>query len=75
VRKFPVALLELDEADPEFVHVDQRGRSPKFCIEQLDGDRCYFVLKSDAETFIAFHGLAAVSDHEMEKLRRTDGHL
>ena len=74
VHKYPVALLEFGEADPEFSHVDGRGRSPRFSVELVDGDRFYFPSAADAERFMALHGLAGVSDEEMEEARKAGGH-
>ena len=74
MHKYPVALLELDETDPEFSHVDRRGRSPRFSVELVDGDRFYFPSASGAESFMDLHGLIGVSDEELEQARKDGGH-
>ena len=65
----PVALLQLDESDPEYNLVDSQGRSPRFSVEQVDGDKYCFTSRQGAEGFMAIHGMESVSDNDMKKLR------
>lgn len=67
----PVALYQLDPSDKEYHLKDSDGRSPRFLIEQLDGDRFCFPTREDAEEFMSIHGMHPVSTEEMDRLRRT----
>ena len=66
---FPVAIFQLDADYPEFHHQDGMGRSPRYMIEQLDGDRFFFTTREAANDFAAVHGMEAVSDNQMTRLR------
>lgn len=66
----PCALFELDESDKEYNLQDDRGRSPRYLVEQLDGDRFCFPSREDAEEFMGIHGMHPVSSEEMDRLRK-----
>lgn len=68
-KQYPVRLLQLDNTDAEFKFKDKHGWQPRFAVEQIDGDRYYFVTQPDAELFIRRHGMAAVDNREFKKIR------
>ena len=81
----PVGFFKLDPPDEIVVFVggvsktvrageyrDKKGRSPKFMIELVDGDRFFHTTEAAAREFMLLHGLEEVDDAEMEKLRVKD---
>ena len=81
----PVGFFSLDATDEITVFVggtskivkagdfkDKKGRSPKFMIEMVDGDRFFHTTEAAAREFMLLHGMEEVDDAEMEKLRVKD---
>ena len=79
----PVGLYSLGEEDSEFWHVDKKGRKARVMIEDVDGDKFYFsntnvdgnvTVKAvdKAWEFIRIHGLRAVSDEELNRIRESE---
>lgn len=73
-KKYPVALMLMDEEDKEFTHIDKRGRSPKFYVESLCGEKFFFTSEEAAVTFITEHDMIDVSDEELQEARQKEGY-
>jgi hypothetical protein len=65
-----VGLYALDETDELFHFKDSKNRAPRTIVEQVDGDRFAFPTLEDARTFLTMHGMVAVSEADMQKLRK-----
>lgn len=72
MTKHYVGLFSIDPKDQEYHRKDGRGRSPRALIEQVDGDRFYFPAVEDAKQFMTIHGMTAISDTDLEKLRAAE---
>ena len=67
-----VGLYSLDPKDQEYHLKDGKGRSPRALLEQVDGDKFFFPTVDDAKQFMTIHGMAAISDTDLEKLRAAE---
>ena len=84
-REYPVAFYELEDDDEVVVcrgedeqvvrvgaYHDDKGRIPRFLVEQVDGDRFFFTNEDSARAFMQLHGLMEVGDEQMEALRQQE---
>ena len=69
MKRFCVGFYRLDPRDQEYHFKDDKGRSPRALVEQVDGDKFYFVSIEGAVRFLTIHGMMGVSDIELQKLR------
>jgi hypothetical protein len=67
-----VGLYALDENDQAFHFKDPKNRSPRAIVEQVDGDRFGFPTLKDAKRFMTIHGMVAVSEIDLQKLRKAE---